>query len=164
MKILYFGGQKSGKTSLAIKKTLELSSPQKPYYVATYLDNYDDKEMKKRIKNHKIEREDNFITLEEGVDLSSVVNENGTYLVDCISMWILNNIEKSEKTLTYEIETLMKTQNNIIFIINDVSSGIIPLDKMSRKFVDLTGIVGQVIAKHCDEVYQINYGLQRRIK
>ena len=164
MKILYFGGQKSGKTSLSISKTKEISQNKKPIYVATYLDNYDDKEMKTRIINHQDERRDDFITIEEGLDLNSILEENKTYLIDCISMWILNNIEKSEKVLISEIQQVMKRKNNIVFIINDVSSGIIPIDKISRKFVDLTGIIGQEIAKNCDEVYQVNYGIQRRIK
>jgi len=164
MKILYFGGQKSGKTSLSIKKALELSKNKKPYYIATYLDNYDDSEMKKRIKNHQDERCDDFITIEEGHDLFSKMGENETYLVDCMSMWILNNMEKSEEVLIFEIQKLLNSTNNIIFILNDVSSGIIPLDTISRKFVDLTGIIGQELAKSCQEVYQINYGIQRRIK
>ena len=164
MKILYFGGQKSGKTSLSITKTLEISKSKKPYYVATYLDNYNDGEMKKRIKNHQTERKDDFITMEEGLDIFSKLGKNETYLIDCVSMWILNNMEKSEEVLISEIQKVMCSRNNIIFIINDVSSGIIPLDKMSRKFVDLTGIIGQEIAKACDEVYQVNYGIQRRIK
>jgi len=164
MKILYFGGQKSGKTALSIKKTLEISTDKKPYYVATYLDNYNDSEMKSRIEKHQLERRDDFITIEEGLDLFSKMSENETYLIDCVSMWILNNMEKSEKVLIFEIQKLLNSPNNIIFILNDVSSGIIPLDRISRRFVDLTGIIGQEIAKSCNEVYQINYGIQRRIK
>lgn len=164
MKILYFGGQKSGKTSLSIAKTKEITQNKKPFYVATYLDNYDDKEMKIRITNHQVERRDDFVTIEEGLDLNSILEENQTYLIDCISMWILNNMHKSEEVLISEIQRIMKGKNNIIFIINDVSSGIIPLDSLSRKFVDLTGIIGQEIAEKCDEVYQVNYGIQRRIK
>ena len=37
MKIFYFGGQKSGKTKAGIKKALELSKDEKPYYVATMI-------------------------------------------------------------------------------------------------------------------------------
>jgi len=164
MKILYFGGQKSGKTSLSIKKTLELSKQKKPYYIATYLDNYNDSEMKKRIKNHQEERKEDFFTIEEGCDVYSHLEESETYLMDCVSMWILNNMEKEEEVLINEIQKLLRSKNNMVFILNDVSSGIIPLDKVSRRFVDLTGIIGQEIAKFCDEVYQVNYGIQRRIK
>ncbi len=164
MKILYFGGQKSGKTSLSIKKALELSGSKKPFYIATYLDTYNDSEMKKRIQKHQLERRDDFITIEEGYDVFSKLAENETYLMDCVSMWILNNMEKEEEVLRYEIQKLLRSENNMIFILNDVSSGIIPLDKISRRFVDLSGIIGQEIASLCDEVYQVNYGIKRRIK
>ncbi len=69
MKILYFGGQKSGKSSLAEKKALEIST-NKPYYIATYDNSYDDKEMKKRVNRHKEQREEKFTTIEEAYDLT----------------------------------------------------------------------------------------------
>ena len=164
MKIFYFGGQKSGKTSLAIKKSLELSKNKKPFYIATYQDNYNDIEMQTRVKNHQKQREDTFITLEEPFNLSSQIHNEQTYVIDCISMWILNNIDKNESFLLFEIKKLFDIEANIIFILNDVNSGIIPIDSMSRKFVDLSGIIGQTIAQLSDEVYQVNYGIQSRLK
>ena len=93
MKILYIGGQKSGKSALAIKKALSLST-QKPIYIATYLNNHNDSGMQERIDNHKIQREDNFITIEEGLDLKRVLNQNsGVFLIDCLSIWLFNKLE-----------------------------------------------------------------------
>jgi adenosylcobinamide kinase/adenosylcobinamide-phosphate guanylyltransferase len=48
--------------------------------------------------------------------------------------------------------------------LNDVSSGVIPLDKESRKYVDMSGIIGQVVAGFCDEVYEVKMGIEIRIK
>jgi adenosylcobinamide kinase/adenosylcobinamide-phosphate guanylyltransferase len=163
MKILYFGGQKCGKTAAAMAKTLELSPKKKPVYVATYLDTYNDVEMQERIKNHKNERQTQFITLEEGFDLS-ILKEGETYLVDCLSMWILNNLDKTKEELIRQLQTLLKKDVNVVFILNDVSRGIIPLDKQSRRFVDLSGIVGQVVAQGCEEVYDVSFGIARQIK
>lgn len=163
MKILYFGGQKCGKTAAAIAKTLALSPHKKPIYVATYLDTYNDSEMQERIKHHKKERNDNFTTLEEGFDLT-ILKEGETYLVDCLSMWILNHLDKTKEELITQLQTLLKKDTNVVFILNDVSRGIIPLDKQSRKFVDLSGIIGQVVAQSCDEVYEVSFGLTRQIK
>jgi adenosylcobinamide kinase/adenosylcobinamide-phosphate guanylyltransferase len=163
MKVLYFGGQKCGKTAAAITKTLSLSSHKKPIYVATYLDTYNDAEMQERIINHKNERQNQFITLEEGFDLT-VLKEGETYLVDCLSMWILNNLDKTKEELISQLQTLLKKDVTVVFILNDVSRGIIPLDKQSRKFVDCSGIVGQVVAQACDEVYDVSFGIVRQIK
>jgi adenosylcobinamide kinase/adenosylcobinamide-phosphate guanylyltransferase len=49
-----------------------------------------------RINKHIIERKDDFITIEEPKDLTKVVKANKTYLIDCVSMWLLNNLEKKK--------------------------------------------------------------------
>jgi len=163
MKILYFGGQKSGKSNLAEQKALNLAK-NKPFYIATYDNSYDDKEMDKRVDKHKKSREDKFTTLEESKNLTKVIKENETYLIDCISMWIFNNIKKDEQELIKQLEELEKIDCNIVFVLNEVTKGVIPFDKDSRKFVDLTGIIGQKLAKICDEVYEVKFGLESRLK
>lgn len=163
MKILYFGGQKSGKSSLAEVKALALA-PNKPFYIATYDNSYDDKEMEKRVNRHKEQREEKFITIEEPYNLTKAIKEKETFLVDCISMWIFNNLEKKQEELLSQLEELEKIDCNIVFVLNEVTSGVIPFDKNSRKFVDLTGIIGQKLAKICDEVYEVKFGLESRLK
>ena len=163
MRILYFGGQKSGKSKLAEQKAIELSS-SKPYYIATYNNSFGDNEMEKRIEKHQLQREDYFITIEEQEDLRRVIEDNNTYLIDCVSMWLLNNLKSDESSLLEQIDTICKTNANIVFVLNDVNSGVIPIDKISRKFVDLTGIIGQAIASHCNEVYEVKFGIGVQIK
>jgi adenosylcobinamide kinase / adenosylcobinamide-phosphate guanylyltransferase len=164
MKIFYFGGQKSGKTKAGIKKALELSTNEKPYYVATYDNSFGDDSMQNRIDKHIVERKEDFITIEESKDLTKIVEINKTYLIDCVSMWLLNNLENSEESLKNQLQEICKINANIIFILNDVSCGVIPLDKESRRFVDFSGLIGQELAKLCDEVYEVKYGLERRLK
>jgi len=166
MFILYFGGQKSGKSKLAEKKAIQLAkkTKKKPFYIATYDDSYFDEEMKNRVKNHKKQRKNNFSTIEEIKNLPKVIKDNETYLIDCISMWILNNIDNDLKVLLKQLKKLKKRNANIIFVLNDVNSGVIPLDKISRKFVDTTGIIGQKIAKMSDEVYEVKLGFSQKIK
>ena len=65
MKIFYFGGQKSGKTSKSSEKALELSGNKKPYYVATYDNSYNDEAMQDRINRHIDERKEEFLSIEE---------------------------------------------------------------------------------------------------
>ena len=164
IKVFYFGGQKSGKTNAGIKKALALSKDEKPYYVATYDNSYGDLSMSERINKHIIERKDDFITIEESHDLTKVIKANKTYLIDCVSMWLLNNLLKSEDELKQQLRTICKIDANIIFILNDVSCGVIPIDNESRKFVDFSGLFGQELASLCDEVYEVKYGIERRLK
>ena len=163
-KVLYFGGQKSGKSKLAEVKTLELSNKKKPFYIATYNDSFDDNEMANRIIKHKDQRTNNFNTIEEQFDLPKVIKENETYLVDCISMWLLNNLELNEDKLIKQLTSLAKLNTNIVFVLNDVNSGVIPMDKISRKFVDMTGIIGQKLTSFCTEVYEVKFGIEIRVK
>ena len=164
MKFLYYGGQKSGKSRLAEEKALQLSTENKPYYIATYNNSYGDGEMEKRIDKHQVQRQEQFITIEESFDLSKVIKPNQTYLVDCISMWILNNIDKSEEELLMQLDTLDQIDAHTVFVLNNVGSGVIPIDAKSRKFVDLTGVIGQYLAKICDEVYEVKLGLKSQLK
>ena len=163
-KIFYFGGQKSGKTKAGSKKALDLAQNSKPYYVATYDNSYGDVSMNERINRHISERKDDFICIEEAKDLRKVIESNNTYLVDCVSMWLLNNLLKSEDELKQQLRTICKIDANIIFILNDVSCGVIPIDSESRKFVDFSGLLGQELASLCDEVYEVKYGIERKLK
>ena len=163
MFVLYFGGQKSGKSKLAEQKAIKLSKT-KPYYIATYDNNYGDDEMIQRVQKHQIQREDKFITIEQIQDLTKVIKENETYLIDCISMWIFNNINQNEDILLQQLSTLSKLNTNIVFVLNDIGSSIVPLEKQTRKFVDLTGTIGQKLTSFCNEVYEVKFGLERRLK
>jgi len=164
MKVLYYGGQKSGKSYLAEQKSLELSQNKKPYYIATYDNSYGDTEMQKRILKHQKQREEMFITIEESMDLTRHIKAQNTYLVDCVSMWLLNNIDKPEDRLLEQIDSLKEVEANIVFVLNSVNEGVIPMDRVSRRFVDLTGIIGQRLALICDEVYEVKLGLSKRLK
>ena len=166
MKVLYFGGQKSGKSTLGEKHALMLAGNKKPIYLATYDNSYNDSEMNERINIHQNRRKDLFKTIEEPFDISSVIKPDNTYLIDCMSMWILNHLCKSNNNqIPYkQIEEITNKKANIVFILNDVNSGIIPPDSLSRKFVDSTGIVGAKLAANCHEVYTVMLGIRQQIK
>lgn len=164
MKILYYGGQKSGKSLLAEQRALELAGDTKPYYIATYDNSYADAEMQERISQHQKQRANGFISIEEPFDLPLVIKRRGTYLIDCLSMWILNTLDLQIEEIFEQLKSLEKEDANIIFVLNDVSSGVIPIDRESRKFVDRSGVIGQRISSLCDEVYEVKLGLGVRLK
>ncbi|QOR62643.1 bifunctional adenosylcobinamide kinase/adenosylcobinamide-phosphate guanylyltransferase [Sulfurovum sp. ST-21] len=164
MKVLYYGGQKSGKSRVAEQKALALAGSRKPCYIATYDNSYGDSEMAERITKHQLQRKESFTTIEESVRLDEVIKGDGTYLIDCMSMWILNTLHESEETISARINALAKLEANIVFVLNDVGSGVIPMDAQSRKYVDRSGTTGQRLAALCDEVYEVKLGLERRLK
>jgi len=78
MIVLYYGGQKSGKSKLAEKKARKIArkNNQKPYYIATYDNSYFDDEMKERVNTHKKQRKNYFHTIEETRDLEKMSLKN----------------------------------------------------------------------------------------
>jgi adenosylcobinamide kinase/adenosylcobinamide-phosphate guanylyltransferase len=148
---------------LAEAKALSIAT-QKPYYLATYDTSFGDDEMSVRIDKHRISRGEEFITIEESRDITRMIKPHYTYLVDCISMWILNRLDEDEEILIAEIEALGAIEANIVFVLNDVGSGVIPSDPISRRYVDLSGMIGQTLARICDEVVEVKLGMEIRLK
>ena len=71
---------------------------------------------------------------------------------------------KTIEELLKELEAINQKNSNIVFVLNDVNVGVIPLDKESRKFVDRSGIIGQKIASFCNEVYEVKLGIPIQLK
>ena len=119
MKILYIGGQKSGKSLLAEKRVLLESKLIKPFYIATYDNSYGDNSMKKRVKRHKQQRKNNFITIEATTKLHRVIKKDQYYIIDCLSMWLLNHIDLKKKRILSQLKTILSIDAHIIFVLND---------------------------------------------
>jgi len=173
MKTLFIGGIKSGKSINAQNYILNLGSEalasppksSKPIYLATT--EFIDAEMQKRVDAHIKNRYDNFVTIEEPLKIYEVIGSNKKpVLVECVSMWINNmlyhnfNFEDMEKELT----KILDLEQTVVFVLNDVGSGIIPDNKLAREFVDISGKLSQLIASRCDEVYHTIAGISTRIK
>jgi len=163
-KILYYGGQKSGKSLLAEQKIIELAGLKKPFYIATYDNTHGDTQMQERIAKHQSQRIGSFFTIEETFDLLGVIEEEEYYLIDCMSMWILNSMDMSLEELLVYLNVLSRRDATIVFVLNDVNSGVIPMDNISREYVDRTGAIGQKLVSFCDEVYEVKLGLGIQIK
>lgn len=164
MKALFIGGIKSGKSKNAENFTIKHAN-KKPYYLATT--EFIDEEIAKKIELHKEQRKDNFITIEEALNLSQKINTcDEIVLVECLSMWINNMLyhEKSHEEIFAEIDKILSLKNSIVFVLNDVGSGIIPDNKLAREFIDLSGLIAQKIASTCDEVYHTIAGISTKIK
>jgi len=43
-------------------------------------------------------------------------------------------------------------------------SGVIPIERESRRFIDYTGAIGQKITSISDEVYEVKFGISLKLK
>ena len=142
MKSLFIGGIKSGKSYNAEQYTLTLAGDAKPLYLAT-TELLDD-EMQERISLHQQQRLDNFITIEEPLDLFSAIKKcHAPVLVECTTMWINNMLyhEKTKEQILEHINKVLTLPDEIVFVHNDVGAGIIPDNALARQYIDISGIV-----------------------
>ncbi len=164
MKTLFIGGIKSGK-SMNAQNYIVKNSKEKPIYLATT--EFVDAGMKERIEAHKLNRGDDFITLEEPLKIYEAISTNKqSVLVECVSMWINNMFYHgfSLEDMIQELERVLALKQTIVFVLNDVGCGVIPDNKLARDFIDASGKISQLLASRCDEVYHTIAGISTRIK
>jgi adenosylcobinamide kinase/adenosylcobinamide-phosphate guanylyltransferase len=165
MKTLFTGGVKSGKSRLAEAYILEQAGGCKPYYLATT--EFVDEEMGERIRIHRQRRQDMFITIEEPVKLLSALQRcPGPVLVECISMWLNNQLFHGvvESDILAELEGAMQLPCTLVLVHNEVGLGIIPDNALARRYVDLSGRAAQLIAAYCERVFFCSAGLKLQMK
>ena len=166
MKALFIGGIKSGKSHRAELYTRALpQGAEKPCYLATT--EFIDAEMQARIDVHRQRRSEHFTTLEAPLDIYAALQGcDGPVLVECTTMWINNMLyhNRSREQIIEHINSVLSLPNTIVFVHNDVGSGIIPDNALARRYADISGIVSQIIANRCDEVYHCIAGIATRIK
>lgn len=173
--ILIVGGARSGKSRLAV----EWANARPPVaYVATATVDEGDAEMTARIARHRSERPEGWTTLEVARDLEAclpaLATEGGSVIVDCVTLWVTNLVlglgggdaltDEAVLDLVERTAAAARGRARVIWVSNEVGSGIIPLDALARRFADLQGLVNQRLAALCDHVYLCVAGLPMPLK
>lgn len=173
------GGTRSGKSAFAMQIALK---HQKVCYVATtrssQSSDINDEEMLQRIKKHQENRPSNWKTVEVPLELDKTISQlNGEYdavLVDCITIYVANmllqdfNTKEQEENILEAINRLCiackKISSHVIIVTNEVGYGIVPDNRLARRFRDIAGHVNQLIAKEADTVFLVTAGIETKIK
>lgn len=167
------GGARSGKSRYAEK--LAIDSAKKVIYIATA--EAGDSEMQVRINRHRQQRPQHWITIEEPIKLAEVINQhNGEdycLLVDCLTLWLSNIMfdkqgqvdqQVFETQLDALLECLQLVSGQIILVSNELGLGVVAMEKMTRRFVDESGLLHQQIAQLSDKVVFVTAGLPHVLK
>lgn len=172
MKHLILGGVKSGKSRYAENAARALSENVAVVVTAEPLD----EEMNARIARHVAERPAHWITKESYVDLAGTLDELNhdpdveVVIIDCLTLWVTNLLVKLDVSDEVELhigrfETALSRFDKPIFLVsNETNLGIMPIDKLSRRFCDETGRLHQRIAQLCDCVDLLVAGLPVSVK
>ena len=170
--IFITGGRRSGKSSFALE--LAGSFGARKLYIATA--RIFDAEMEERIARHRAERKSGWDTVEEPIEISRIIGEVQGYdviLVDCLTLWLCNVMHEgqgrvSDDAVMKEIDLLAEacrgSKAPVIVVSNELGSGIIPDNPLSRRFSDLAGMMNQRMAAAADRVVLTVSGIPVTIK
>jgi len=132
-----------------------------------------DAEMRERIERHQIERGDEFVTIEEPLDLTKVlreITEIEVVLIDCLTLWLSNMIVRDRSTSQVEreverlVDTIRKAPFNSVVVTNEVGMGIVPDSPLGRVFRDLAGHTHKRLALAADRIYFAAMGVILRLR
>lgn len=164
---LVLGGQRSGKSSYA--EALVEAGAGACVYLATA--EAHDEEMARRIAEHQARRGRRWSTVEEPLDLPGALMEAAgperTVLVDCLTLW-LSNLLGHERDIAAErvrlCDTLAALPGPVVLVSNEVGQGVIPDNRLARRFVDEAGRLHQAVAATAGRVVFVTAGLPQTLK
>lgn len=164
------GGARSGKSRKAIDLAREYAG--KVAFIATC--QALDKEMARRISEHKRSRPTAWKTFECPKDISSALEDCGdkfaVIIIDCLTLWVSNLLLAGVKDkniagdIKRVISAIKKIRSDCIIVSNEVGLGIVPDNELGRDFRDIAGRVNQVVAQGADEVIFMVSGLAMRLQ
>jgi len=173
--IFITGGARSGKSRFAEEMAHGFGAPLGYLATAQALDG----EMEERVEKHRLRRGDAWQTVEEPLHLSRALARcDGTctaVLVDCLTLWLSNLLfhygetaEDAEARIMEDVRrlaaTLREMQTPVIVVSNEVGQGIVPENRLARRFRDIAGQANQLLAAMADEAYVVISGIPLRLK
>jgi len=165
------GGCRSGKSAHA----LELAQRQpgrRKLFIATCQPH--DEEMQRRVQRHQHERSRQWQTLEEPVAVAEAIVRQSrcqdVILVDCLTLWISNLLldHGQEDAVRRHVEDLIcrlpDVRCPVYLVSNEVGTGIVPQNDLSRLFRDCVGFANQRVATAAGRVVWMVAGIPVTIK
>ncbi len=166
------GGARSGKSSLAVEIGQRFDRPtavtaengRSVTFIATAP--AFDGDMTARIERHRAERPAHWTTVEEQIELASVITAApaGLVIIDCLTLWTSNLMwaERSDddirKLATAAADAAAHRNGPVVAITNEVGLGIVPENDVARRYRDIHGWVNQEWARSADRALHLVAG------
>ena len=186
---LLLGGARSGKSSFAEKRAMEIGG-EKVLYVAT--SEIKDEEMEERVIKHQADRPSAWETVEAPRNVAQAIrqvrSDASVILLDCMTFLVANHLmeaaapeddpfddpsadpfdKKIERAIVAEAEALIAYVQDadveLIVVSNEVGLGLVPAYELGRAYRDVLGRANQILAKHADEVLFLVAGIPMKVK
>lgn len=162
------GGVRSGKSAFALALARRLGTRRA--FVATA--QAFDREMEERIALHRAERDGEFATVEEPLDLPAALAhvDADVVVVDCLTLWLSNLLLRGDSAadVAAAVERLAaelaRRRLHAVLVTNEVGMGVVPESALGRLFRDVAGRAHQRLARDADRVYLAALGCVLRLR
>jgi adenosylcobinamide kinase / adenosylcobinamide-phosphate guanylyltransferase len=172
VKMLILGGCRSGKSRFA--EQWVSNHFLRKVFIAT-LQPSADPEMEWRIAQHRRERDNDWQTVEEPLNLVATLaqlqdGKMEAVLVDCLTLWLSNLLlhGMDDRNIQQEVlrlrEALQLSKLPVVLVANEVGLGVVPEHQLGRRFRDLAGWTNQRLAEICEPVLFMAAGLPLVLK
>jgi adenosylcobinamide kinase / adenosylcobinamide-phosphate guanylyltransferase len=162
--IFVIGGARSGKSSFALEKAIELGGDDVTF-VATA--ERSDDEMTDRIARHRLERPNAWKTVEAPREIILSGLKSRVVLLDCLSLLVSNLLlDGLEETAILErVQKILEPQTQTLIVVsNEVGMGLVPEYALGRQFRDALGRANQLVARASTQGFFLVSGLPMRLK
>ncbi len=140
------GGARSGKSALALQFAYAGTAPVT--FIATAQAR--DSEMSDRISVHRSQRPPTWSTVEAPLHLDEALGhepDGTTVVIDCLTLWVANLVEAGydDGAVSRVAEDVARRAadrpGQVVAVSNEVGSGLVPMEALSRRYRDLLGRV-----------------------
>jgi len=179
-RILLLGGARSGKSRFGESLASRWGGPDVTYIATAEIC---DAEMARRIDLHRRGRPQGWTTWEGAPEElpSFVENLRGVALMDCLTVWLSRlfladpHLESEDEELWHESERKIldavsalfgaaRQAERFIVVSNEVGMGLVPTNRMGRRFRDLQGRANQLAASKAETAALVVAGLPLLLK
>ena len=186
---LILGGARSGKSSFAEKRAMEVGG-ENVLYAAT--SETKDEEMEERVTKHRAERSSAWETVEVPRNVAQAIraarSDAPVVLLDCMTFLVANHLMDAaapeedpfddpsadpfdaeiEADVVAEVEALVtyvqESNVELLVVSNEVGLGVVPPYELGRAYRDILGRANQILARHADEVQLLVAGIPMKVK
>ena len=171
--ILALGGTRSGKSRFGLATTRRLAGDGRAWFLGTAWSG--DVELDERVRRHRLERPEDWPTIEVGADLAAALRSadpTEPVLIDGLTLWLstllgddvpdIDPILDGPVAVAYA--AIDARPGPVVVVSDEVGLGIVPMHPNARAYRDLVGIAHQRLAAMADEAYLFVAGLPVTLK
>ncbi|WP_264212442.1 bifunctional adenosylcobinamide kinase/adenosylcobinamide-phosphate guanylyltransferase [Leisingera thetidis] len=163
---LILGGAASGKSAFAERVCVN-SGKDRVYWATAQIF---DTEMREKVSRHLKQRGEGWTTVEEPETAARVLGDlapGQICLMDCATMWLTNHLLAGHDLAAEQdglLAAVERCRADLVIVSNETGLGIVPENKLARRFREAQGRLNIALAAQADTAVQVTAGLPLVLK